>query len=83
MVVTIFKDDHPYENFSEGYNKFSKIKNIKARYFNAEGKLIRKVEKTEILDHAAYDGFSVLSDYRVKSLENKYGVWESIQGRIL
>ena len=75
MVVTILKSDHPFESFQIGYDKFKKIKNIKAQYFNAEGKLIRKVEKDEIKDYSAYDGFSVLRDDRVKLIENKYGTY--------
>ncbi len=75
IVVTILKDDHPFGDFPMFYNKFTKIKNIKAQYFNAEGKLIRKVEKAEIIDHAQNDGFSVLLDERVKFIENKYGTY--------
>ena len=75
MVVTVFKDDQPFEYFRMGYDKFTKIKNIKAQYYNAEGKLIRKVTKEEIVDRAAFDGFSVLTDNRIKTIENKYGVY--------
>ncbi len=74
MVVTILKEKNPYVQFSRGYNKNSKIKTMRARYYDASGKLIRKVEKDEIRDHAAYDGISLCTDARVKTVDNDYGV---------
>jgi hypothetical protein len=74
MVVTIFKEEHPYKNFYLGYSKHSKIKNVKARFYDASGKLIRKVKDEEIRDMAANDGISIYTDNRAKLVENEYGV---------
>jgi Domain of Unknown Function with PDB structure (DUF3857) len=74
MVVTIFKEGHPYSVFPLGYDKNSKIKNVKARYYDAMGKLIRKVEKEEIRDIATPGAGTLYSDSRVKYVENEYGV---------
>ncbi|MDZ7878537.1 MAG: DUF3857 domain-containing transglutaminase family protein [Saprospiraceae bacterium] len=74
MVVTIFKENHPYKQFYLSYNKHSKIKNVKARFYDAQGKLIRKVKDEEIRDIAGNDGVSIYSDRRAKMLDNEYGV---------
>jgi Domain of Unknown Function with PDB structure (DUF3857)/Transglutaminase-like superfamily len=74
MVVTIFKEQHPYKQFYLSYNKHSKIKNVKARFYDAQGKLIRKVKDEEIRDMAGNDGVSIYSDSRLKLVENEYGV---------
>jgi Domain of Unknown Function with PDB structure (DUF3857)/Transglutaminase-like superfamily len=74
MVVTIFKENHPYSVFPLGYDKNSKIKNVKARYYDANGKLVRKVEKEEIRDIAGSGGGTLYTDSRVKYVENEYGV---------
>ena len=74
MAVTIFKESHPYSIFPVGYDKNSKIKNLKARYYDATGKLIRKVEKDEIRDVAGSGGGTLYTDARAKYVENQYGV---------
>ena len=74
MVVTIFKENHSYSVFPLGYNKSSKIKNVRARYYDATGKLVRKVEKEEIRDVAGSGGGTLYTDSRVKYVENEYGV---------
>ena len=74
MVVTIFKESHPYKVFPLGYDKNSKIKNVRARYYDATGKLVRKVEKDEIKDVAGSGGSTLYTDSRMKYVENEYGV---------
>jgi transglutaminase-like putative cysteine protease len=74
MVVTILKENHSYSVFPLGYNKNSKIKNLRARYYDATGKLVRKVEKDEIRDIAGSGGGTLYTDSRVKYVENTYGV---------
>ena len=74
MVVTIFKESHPYKVFPIGYDKNTKIKNLKARYYDAMGKLVRKVEKEEVKDIASSGGGTLYTDARVKYVENEYGV---------
>ena len=74
MVITIFKESHPYKVFPLGYGKNSKIKNVRARYYDATGKLVRKVEKDEIKDVAGSGGGTLYTDARMKYVENEYGV---------
>ncbi len=74
MVITILKENHPYKQFPVFYDKASKVKTMRARYYDAAGKLVRKVEKDEIYDHAVVDGITLYSDNRAKTVENDYGV---------
>jgi transglutaminase-like putative cysteine protease len=74
MVVTILKENHSYSSFQLSYGKNSKIKNVRARYYDATGKLVRKVEKEEIRDVAGSGGGTLYTDSRVKYVENEYGV---------
>lgn len=49
------------------YKKGSeKINDLKITVYNAEGKLIKKVKSSEIEDNASSDGYSIISDYRIK-----------------
>lgn len=74
MAVTIFKESNPYSVFPIYYDKNSKIKNLKARYYDATGKLVRKVEKDEIKDVAGSGGGTLYTDSRAKYVENQYGI---------
>ncbi len=74
IAITILKKDHPWEDFVVNYNQWSKVTNIRARFYDATGKLIRKLEKEEINDRAAHDGVSIYNDTRLKHIVNSYGV---------
>ena len=74
LAITILKEDHSWTNFIVPYNQWSKVTHMRARFYNAEGKLIRKMEKDEIKDRAAYDGVSIYNDSRYKHVESSYGV---------
>ena len=45
---------------------FQKIRDIKITYYNAEGKVIKKVKNSEIEDYSATSGSTVYDDSRVK-----------------
>jgi transglutaminase-like putative cysteine protease len=74
IAVSILKKDHSWGDFTVHYNKWSTVTNIRARFYDATGKLIRKLEKEEINDRASHDGVSLYSDSRFKHIENLYGV---------
>jgi transglutaminase-like putative cysteine protease len=74
IAVSILKKGHPWEDFVVHYNQWSKVTNIRARFYDATGKLIRKLEKDEINDRAAHDGVSIYNDTRLKHIVNSYGV---------
>jgi hypothetical protein len=69
-AVTILSDRGDYfAEFAFGYNKFSSIDKIECTLYDADGKKIRKLKSSEISDYAAYDGYSLFSDARVKKFE--------------
>ncbi|MBL7816485.1 MAG: DUF3857 and transglutaminase domain-containing protein [Saprospiraceae bacterium] len=74
IAISILKKDHAWSDFTVHYNQWSKVTNIRARFYDATGKLIRKLEKDEINDRAAYDGVSIYNDSRFKHIVNTYGV---------
>jgi hypothetical protein len=56
----------------EGYNKFSSVKKIKTALYDQYGKLIRTGLNAVIQDEAAFDGYSLYNDYRIKVFDPKY-----------
>ena len=72
-VITVLKENNPFDVFQVYYDKTSKVKTIRARYYDAEGKLIRKVEKDEISDRP-YNSSALYTDSRLKTIENNYGI---------
>jgi len=56
--------------FRESYKEGSdKINDIEIKYYDKDGKLIREIGKKELQDLSAYDGFSMITDYRIKYFE--------------
>jgi len=51
------------------YNSLAKVLSISAHAYDANGRLIKKLKNSEIVDHSTYDGFSLYTDHRVKSFE--------------
>ena len=51
------------------YDKLTRIVFVNASVYDANGKLIKKLKKTDIRDQAAYDGVTLFSDDRLKSLD--------------
>lgn len=52
-------------NLTIHYDKQRKINAVELNYYDAIGKLIKKVKRSEFMDFAAVDGFSLYSDNRV------------------
>ena len=74
-AITIFNEESAYDYLVVHYNQFKKVGKIKAKIFDQDGKEIRKIEKKEIVDQLAYDGFSIYSDARLKYIDLSYGVY--------
>ena len=74
-AITIFNEDSAYDYLVVHYNQFKKVGKIKAKIFDANGKEVRKIDKDEIVDQLAYDGFSIYSDARLKYIDLSYGVY--------
>lgn len=56
-----------------GYNKLSKVTTFKGSAYDAAGGLIKKIKLSEIKDRSAFDGFSLYSDNRYKSIDLAQG----------
>lgn len=68
-VVTLLGQDSDANIFVLGYDADSKVKKLEARIYDAAGQEVRKLDKDEIRDFAAVDGFSIYQDNRLKYLE--------------
>ena len=69
-VVTILNDKGKWAaSRSFGYDKLSRIKVLNAYAYDASGKQIKRIRNSEIVDHSAYDGYSLFSDNRVKAVD--------------
>ncbi len=51
------------------YDKFSKVNYLKGNKYDASGKFIEKLRKSDIIDQSSYDGFSVFTDSRLKNAD--------------
>jgi hypothetical protein len=59
-------------DFTEVYDKFSKISEIRGRIFDENGEQIKKIPRDEILDYSAISGFSIYESNRVKYIDPKF-----------
>ncbi len=68
-VVTLLNKNSDANIFVLGYDADSKVRKLEARIYDRLGQEIRKLDKDEIRDFAAVDGFSIYQDNRLKALE--------------
>jgi len=67
-VVTILNENgNRYATQSVGYDKLSKVVDFNGYAYDANGKQLKKLRNSDVYDHAAFDGFSLYSDNRVKT----------------
>ncbi len=65
-AVTIFnKNAQEWASPSIDYDKHQKINNVTLIYYDALGNVLKKVKRSEFMDYAAVDGFSIYSDNRL------------------
>ena len=68
-VVTILNDKgNGYAKQIVSYNKLQKITDFNASVYDAMGKQIKRLKNNEINDQSSFDGFSLYSDQRLKSV---------------
>ncbi len=72
-VITILNDKSDAADLRIYYDQFTKVGKIKAKLYDANGKKIRDIHKDEINDFAAFDGFSIYNDLRLKHVDFTYG----------
>lgn len=68
-VVTIFKEESDESIVSVPYTKYSKAELIYANLYDASGKFLRKIKRSEIKDQAYYDGMSTAMDDRYIAIQ--------------
>ncbi len=68
-AVTLLNEDSDADELAIYYDDDTKVSRLRAWIYDAQGKEIRKLDKDEIRDVVAVDGFSVYQDKRVKYLE--------------
>ena len=65
-VTVLKKNGDAFSNFHEFYDKQRKISYINCTAYDANGKLIKKFKKTDIIDKSAVSGYTLYNDNRVK-----------------
>lgn len=69
-AYTIFNDDgEQWASFAQYYDQMSKLRGIKIMYYDANGKVIKKVKSGEIEDVNITSSGSVFDDNRIKYYE--------------
>jgi hypothetical protein len=70
LAITIFNENgKDYARKTIYFDKSSKIKDINAFAYDAQGKLIKKIRNKDIYEQSAFDGFSLFTDNRFKSID--------------
>ncbi len=73
-VCTIFNKDGDSEAQCEvHFNKLEKIKSLDGKLYDAEGKLVSKLKKSDITETGATDGLQFISDNFVRIAKFSYG----------
>ena len=65
-AVTIFSTGSDQSVLRVFYNQYSRAEITHIALYDAMGNFIRKLKKSEIIDKAAFDGLSILTDNRLK-----------------
>jgi hypothetical protein len=74
QVITILNDKgKEYASETVSYDKLSKIRDFNGTVYDASGKQIKRLKNSEIYDQSAFDGFSLYSDARFKSVDLAQG----------
>lgn len=76
FVATIFNTNgRAYAEHAISYDKKTKVRDLRAVVYSAEGEVIKKLKSSEIADRSAFDGFSLFTDNRVKSFDLSQGAY--------
>ena len=67
-VITILdKEADDQATMAVWYDKLSKITNLEGSLYDADGKLIKKLKKSDIRDYSSYGDYNLFDDNRFKS----------------
>lgn len=58
-----------------GYDKLSKITKLSGTLYDALGNQVKRLKNSDIYDQSEYDGFSLYSDNRFKSIDLSHGTY--------
>jgi hypothetical protein len=72
IIVTILneKGNHEAEMALHYNKKYSSIGSFEMRIYDADGKLIKKYHRSDMYEHAAEDGISIVTDDRIMQIEH-------------
>ncbi|MFK8101925.1 MAG: DUF3857 domain-containing protein [Saprospiraceae bacterium] len=68
-VITLLNDKTNENQLVFSYNQYSEITKLKAKVYDAKGKLVKEYGINDFKDIAAFDGVSLYNDNRLKRLE--------------
>ncbi len=75
-VVTILNEKgNEYAKHQIGYDKLTKVLDISGTVYDANGKQIKKLKNKDISDRASFDGMTLFSDFRIKSLDLSQAIY--------
>ena len=70
QAVTVFKKEkRDYGYLGLGYSKFSELEDLDGTIYNAQGKVVRELEKDDTKDQCAYSDYSLFKDSRMRIAE--------------
>ena len=72
VVATLLNEKSDANELTIYYNSFNRVGKIKGKIYDASGRLVRTLEKSEIKDESAVQGFSLYEDSRVTYVEVNY-----------
>ena len=76
FVVTIFNEKgNYYASTDVSYDKLTKVLDLNATVYDAQGNPIKKLKNKEIYDHSSFDGFTLFSDDRLKSIDLSQSIY--------
>lgn len=76
VVLTILNENG--ENnayFSTFVNSMQTLSSFRGKLYNSEGKKVKNLTNSDIIDHSAIDGSSLYTDNRIKFLDPKYRIF--------
>jgi len=72
IITVLDKDGDQNARLKIFYDKDSRVKILQAILYDKNGKKIKKIKQSEILDFPTYDGFTMYSDNRVKYFKQDF-----------
>jgi hypothetical protein len=66
-------DGKGHANLTIGYSKLSSIRSLEGRLYDASGKQVDRIKKSDIKDGAAYEYSLYFTDHRYRSAQFEYG----------